>query len=72
MASELMVCTSFQYHLPALAISAASERTVRTSVQSCGFTRISGSIRAIVECTALKVKGHMLRAALKVKGAKVQ
>ena len=30
------------------AVSAASERTVCTSVQSCRFMRVSGSIRAMV------------------------
>ena len=42
-------------------ISSASERTVRTSVQSCGFTHVhvSGSIGAFVEHAALKVKGQI-------------
>ena len=58
--------------LPALAISAAFERTARPSVQSCGFTLVSGSIRAIMECSALEVKGNTWRAALKVRGASIQ
>ena len=35
------------------------DQTIRTSVQSCGFARTSGSIRAIMTCASLKVKGHM-------------
>ena len=71
-ASEHTVHTSVQYRLPALTISVASEHTVCISIQSCGFMRISGSIRVIVEHAALNVKGHMWGAALKVKGAKIQ
>ena len=60
------VRTLVQYRLPALAISAASGHMVGTSVQSCGFTCVSGSMQAIVERAALKVKGHREWVALKV------
>ena len=39
--------------LPVLTISMASERKVRTSVQSCGFTCLSDSIRALSCCMAV-------------------
>ena len=71
--SELEEFIIYYMILPALAISTASEHTIHTSVQSCGFTCVSGSIRAIMEQrAALRVKGHTWQAALKVNGAHIQ